>query len=126
MALHVLLVDDYFPGLILGESVLARLSARVVSARDGRECIAVFRMQKFDIVFMDHLMPNMSGVEATTEIRRIEAALGWSRTPIIALTACAFPSEIEEFLQAGADDVLLKPYRVEELGTMLEKWAPGR
>ena len=126
MAARVLVVDDDLPGLTLAESAFALLGVEVVSATDGRECIDAFRMQRFDIVFMDHLMPNMSGFEATSEIRTIEAELGWPRTPIVALTASAFPSDIEGFFGAGVDDILLKPYRIEELAEMLRKWAPRR
>ena len=124
MTYRVLVVDDDSPGLTLAESVLARLHAEVVPAKDGNECIAAFRTQRFDIVFMDHLMPNLSGLEATSEIRRIEGELGWARTPIVALTASAFPSDIEAFRRAGVDDVLLKPYRIEDLAAMREKWGP--
>ena len=126
MAVRVLVVDDDLPGLTVAESVLALLGVEAVSAQDGRECIDAFRLQRFDIVFMDHLMPNMSGFEATSEIRKIEAELGWPRTPIVALTASAFPSDIEGFLGAGVDDILLKPYRIDELAEMLHKWAPRR
>ncbi|MBE7417406.1 MAG: response regulator [Ideonella sp.] len=122
MSLRVLVVDDDVPGLILAESVLARLRVEVVPARDGSECVAAFRMQRFDAVFMDHLMPSMSGLDATDQIRRIERERGARRTPIIALTACALRAEIDDFLRAGADDVLLKPYRIEDLAAMLEKW----
>ena len=124
MISRVLVVDDDLLGQALAESVLALLGAEVVPAKDGTECLAGFRMQRFDIAFMDHLMPNMSGLEAIAEIRRIEGGLVWTRTPNVALTACAFPSEVEEFSCAGADDVLLKPYRVAELAAILKKWIP--
>ena len=123
---RVLVVDDDSPGLALAESVLALLGAEVVSAKDGSECIDAFQMQRFDIVFMDLLMPNVSGLEAIIEIRKIEDELGRPRTPIVALTASAFPSDIESFFSVGVDDVLLKPYRIEELAAVLEKWAPRR
>ena len=102
------------------------LGVEVVSAKDGRECIDAFRVQRFDIVFMDHLMPNMTGLEATIEIRRIEGELGRLRTPIVALTASAYPSDMDAFFGIGADDILLKPYRIEQLAEMLQKWAPCR
>jgi len=123
---RVLVVDDDVPGLRLAEAVLAFLGVEVVAVKDGRECIDVFRMQTFDIVFLDRLMPNMSGSEAASEIRKIESELASPRTPIVALTASAFPSEIAEFLGVGLDDVLIKPYRIEELAEKLEKWAPPR
>lgn len=122
MPTRVLVVDDDLLGLTLAEQVLALLGAEVVSAKDGGEGIAAFRTQSFDIVFMDYLMPSINGLEATTAIRKIEAERCFRRTPIIALTASAFPSEIADFLRAGADDVLLKPYRIEKLVEMLEKW----
>ena len=126
MAARALVVDDDTPGLTLAESVLSLLGVEVVSATDGRECIHAFRMRRFDIVFMDHLMPNMSGLDATSEIRKIEAELGWPRTPIVALTASAFPSDIDGFFDVGVDDILLKPYRIEELAEKLRKWVPRR
>ena len=124
MVARVLVVDDDLLSLTLAESVLALLGVEVVSAKDGYECIAAFRTQRFDIVFMDHLMPNMSGLEATSEIRKIEGELGWPRTPLVALTASAFPSDIDAFFGAGVDDVLLKPYRIEALAAKLQKWVP--
>jgi CheY-like chemotaxis protein len=122
-AVRALVVDDDLPGLTVAENVLVLLGVEVVSAKDGRECIDTFRKHRFDIVFMDHLMPNMGGLEATSEIRKIEGELGWQRTPIVALTASAFPSDINEFFAVGVDDVLLKPYRIDELAERLQKWA---
>jgi len=58
--------------------------------------------------------------------RSAQLELGWPRTPIVALTANAFPSNIEGFFGVGADDILLKPYRIEELAGKLEKWVPRR
>jgi CheY-like chemotaxis protein len=123
---RVLVADDDVPSLTLCESVLSLLGVEVVSAIDGGECIDAFLLQRFDIVFMDHLMPNVSGIEATSEIRKIENELGWSRTPIVALTASAFPTDLDAFSVAGVDDILLKPYRIEELAAMLEKWIHRR
>ena len=122
----VLVVDDDLLGLTLAESFLALLGVEVVSAKDGCECIDAFQMQRFDIVFMDHLMPNMSGLEAIIEIRKIEDERGWPRTPIVALTASAFSSDIDTFFGIGMDDVLLKPYRIEELAAKLQMWVPRR
>lgn len=109
---------------MLAECVLSRRGAQVVCVNDGSACIAVFRRQRFDVVFMDRLMPVMSGPQATAAIRRIEAEEGRQRTPIIAVTACAFRREIDEFVQAGVDDVLVKPYRLEDLDAVLRKWSP--
>ena len=126
MVPRVLVADDDMPSLTLFEGALSLLGVEVLSATDGRECIDAFRVQRFDIVFMDHLMPIMSGLEATSEIRKIENELGWSRTPIVALTASAFPSDLDALFVAGVDDILLKPYRIEELAATLERWIHRR
>jgi CheY-like chemotaxis protein len=123
---RVLVVDDDLPGLALAEGVLALLGVEAVFGKDGRECVDAFRTQKFDIIFMDNMMPNMSGLEATGEIRKIEAQLRLPRTPIVALTASAFPSDVDAFFSVGADDILLKPYRIERLAEMLEKWVHSK
>jgi CheY-like chemotaxis protein len=110
----------------LAESVLGLLGVEVVLAEDGLECLEALRRQRFDLIFMDYLMPRLNGLQTTAEIRRMEGELTCERTPIVALTASAFPDEIDKFFIAGADDALVKPYRIEELAAKVEQWAARR
>ena len=90
-------------------------------AADGRQALEQARMETFDIVFMDMRMPVMDGLEATRAIR----ALGgeWSRIPIVALTANAFPEDVRMCREAGMNDFVAKPIRkkvlVERMAAML-------
>ena len=71
-------------------------------------------------------MPEMDGLSATALIRQREtAAAGQRRTPIIALTANAMSGDRERFLAAGMDDHLSKPFRLEDLVTLLQRWLPA-
>jgi DNA-binding NarL/FixJ family response regulator len=79
--------------------------------------------QPFDLIFMDHMMPDMDGVEAT---KRIRALVGerFKKLPIIALTANAVSGMMEMFLENGFDDFLSKPINSSTLNAILEKWIP--
>ena len=79
--------------------------------------------QAFDIVFMDCLMPEMDGFQATKAIRDRERREGGSpRSLIIALTANAFASDREKCLAAGMSDYLSKPFTAEDIERQLRKW----
>lgn len=107
--------------------LLKSFAERVEVANDGVEGVARFKAAHFDCVFMDGLMPNMDGLEATRQIRQYERAEGKHRTLIIAVTAHALAGDREEFLAAGVDEYLTKPVRKLELTTALERlWTePG-
>jgi len=88
---------------------------------DGREALAVFGKEKFDLVFMDVQMPEMDGFEATAAIRKNEEG-GSVRQPIIALTAHAMKGDRERCIAAGMDGYLSKPIRAQELDDILDKY----
>ncbi len=96
----------------------------IVTAENGQKACELFAARSFDLVLMDCQMPVMDGYMATGEIRRLERQRQ-SRTPIIAVTASAFPGEREQCLAAGMDDVLIKPYSRQEFLAMLARWAPA-
>jgi signal transduction histidine kinase len=100
---------------------LAAVAAPAAMAvQDGSRAVAAAAEQRFDAVLMDVRMPVMDGIEAARRIRAQESAAG-VRTPIIALTALALPSDGEQCLEAGMDLFLAKPYRRAELLAALAK-----
>ena len=94
-------------------------------AESGQE--AIDKVEKnlisYDIVFMDHMMPFMDGVEATRQIRALPSEYA-KRVPIVALTANAIQGVEKQFLDAGMSDYLPKPIRIEHLAMVLKRWIP--
>jgi two-component system sensor histidine kinase/response regulator len=120
---RVLLVEDNAINRQVASELLEGLGLVVTCAVDGRDALAKFAGQPFDLVLMDVQMPNMDGYEAS---RRIRADSGQS-VPIIALTAHAMAGDRERCLSAGMDDYLTKPIDPDSLFAMLVKWIqPGR
>jgi signal transduction histidine kinase/CheY-like chemotaxis protein len=88
---------------------------------DGKEAVQKCREKKYRIIFMDYNLPGQNGLEATSEIRKIPGYTREDGCIIIATTASIFPIEIEASQQAGMDDFLPKPYRLEDLKLCLKK-----
>ncbi len=107
------------------ELVLALFENRGDTLRivnNGREAVEAYQDEPFDLILMDIQMPEMSGVEATAAIRRLEAATQ-VHTPIIALTAHAMKGDRERYLAAGMDGYVSKPIRPDELFRQIGKFA---
>jgi len=119
-SLQVLLVDDNDVNLAVAKAMLESLGHSPTIATNGRDALAAFEKQTFDIVLMDCLMPEMSGFEATHEIRRLEDRYGRALTPVIALTANALQGDRERCLAAGMDEYLSKPFTKEQLQAVLQ------
>jgi CheY-like chemotaxis protein len=97
--------------------MLERLGYKADAVLNGREAIQAIEHQQYDLVLMDIVMPKMSGIDATKEIRRRFPA---SRQPkIIALTAYVIPNSREICLESGMDDYLGKPVQMNELKSMI-------
>ncbi len=130
-ARRVLLAEDNDINALLARKMLERVGCEVVHARNGEEATcaakAAFLSEKgqFDLVLMDIHMPEMDGLDATRIILELydgAPAASGDRPPIIALTANAFPEDREQYLKAGLDDYLAKPFEREDLDALLEKW----
>jgi CheY-like chemotaxis protein len=89
---------------------------------DGVEALAALQEEEFDIAFLDVHMPRMDGLTAMRAIRTMESERRRARLPIVIVTASAFPAEIRQCIEAGADDVLTKPFKVEDLRRALSRW----
>ena len=122
---RILSVDDVDTNLVVLEGLLKPYKVQVQSCSSGMEAIETLKANTFDMVFMDHMMPEMDGIEAT---RRIRALTGYyphlKKLPIIALSANAVIGAGEMFLKNGMDDFLSKPIDLAGLHYMLEKWIP--
>ena len=93
-------------------------------ANNGTEALEACAQDDFDLILMDCHMPEMDGFEATMEIRKREQAARRKRVPIVALTANAMAQDREECLNAGMDDHLSKPFSMQTMQEMLERWVP--
>jgi len=122
-AAKILVVDDIETNLTVAEVMLDIFEIAPAFAHSGQEAIEFAKNNDYDIIFMDHMMPEMDGLEATLHIR----GLGGKNAdvPIIALTANAIKGTEQMFLSNGLDDILLKPLEFEELNLCLRKWLPS-
>jgi PAS domain S-box-containing protein len=116
----ILVAEDDSSNYLFIESFLKQVNARVIWARDGLQAVELFRNHKsIKMVLMDIRMPNMNGIEAAREIRRIN-----TETPLIALTAYAFTNDREKSLEAGCNEYLSKPVKLDTLIETLNKYIP--
>ena len=118
----VLIVDDNAVNLTVARGLLEPLKMRIDVAVSGREAIEKIKRKRFDVIFMDHMMPEMDGVEATHIIREMPGKNG--KVPIIALTANAVDGIRELFIQEGMDDFVAKPIELKVITSKLKKWLP--
>lgn len=121
--LRVLLADDDEISRKLVAILLAEGGVLVDQARSGAEAVEACRANDYDLVLMDIQMPEMDGLTATREIRRLDRDGG--RAPIVALTANALPGDRERFLEAGMNGYLPKPVNEAILFDTLAEWCLG-
>ncbi|MDR2355831.1 MAG: response regulator, partial [Clostridiales Family XIII bacterium] len=122
---RVLVVDDISTNLKVIKGLLSPYEIETDICLSGREAIALAQTNRYDLVFMDHMMPDMDGVATTAAIRDIDRQDAYYRDlPIIALTANAVVGQREIFLRSGMNDFLAKPIELQKLGSMLKKWLP--
>ncbi len=119
---HLLCVDDNPANLLLVQTLLSDMGARVTAVDSGYAALRAVQQERFDLVFMDVQMPGMNGREATEAIRQWEAEQGLGALPIVALTAHAMANEKRALLQSGMDDYLTKPIDERQLAQVVLKW----
>ncbi|MDR2305573.1 MAG: response regulator [Treponema sp.] len=120
----VLVVDDLQTNLDVMTGLLMPYGLKVDTTISGQEAIERIQTRKtsYDVVFMDHMMPEMDGAETTRKIRN-EIGTDYARTvPIIALTANAIAGSREMFLENGFNDFIPKPIDIKRLDTVLNQW----
>ncbi|MDR3323542.1 MAG: response regulator, partial [Zoogloeaceae bacterium] len=120
---RVLVVDDNQINLKVALAYLARYGIAADTAQSGAEALEKIRQNAYDLVFMDQMMPEMDGLEATRRIRAMEGEQDRD-LPIIALSANAVRGADRIFLDAGMNDFLPKPIQTHELERVLRQWLP--
>jgi CheY-like chemotaxis protein/HPt (histidine-containing phosphotransfer) domain-containing protein len=128
LPLRLLLCDDNVINQKVALRLLQQMGYRAGLAANGLEALAALDRQPFDLIFMDVMMPEMSGLEATRLIRerqRQPDRFPHYKSPliIIAMTASAMPGDRDKCLAAGMDDYLAKPVRLEDVRNIIERWA---
>ena len=126
VALEILLCDDNSINQKVAARILQQLGYKPDIAGNGREALDAMDKKRYDLVFMDVMMPEMNGLEATGEIRvRQKAGTSEnykSKIIIIAMTAQAMQGDREKCIAAGMDDYLAKPIRPGDVRNMIAKW----
>ncbi len=120
---RVLIVDDNVINLKVAVGLMRPYNMQIMTVDSGKAALAMLRSQDFDIVFMDHMMPEMDGVEATKHIREMEGDY-YKKLPIIALTANAVNGVREMFIESGLNDFIAKPIELTSLDRVLKTWLP--
>jgi len=120
--IRVLLVEDNIINQEMALGILNAFGCATTVASNGVEALHSFEAGEFDVVLMDCHMPEMDGFAATAEIRRRETASGSRRTPVVALTAFAMEGDRQRCLDAGMDDYLAKPFKIDALRAMVQRW----
>lgn len=119
---EILVVDDNAINLTVVKGLLAPLQMKIDTALSGKEAVLKVTDKRYDIIFMDHMMPEMDGIETTRVIRRLLGNNG--QVPIVALTANAVEGTAEMFISEGMNDMVAKPIEMRVIVSKLQKWLP--
>ena len=122
---HVLIVDDNTTNLQVAMGLMAPYKMKIDTATSGFKALDMIRNVKYDAIFMDHMMPEMDGVETTRYIRSMEGDY-FKKVPIIALTANAMSGAKNMFLKVGMDDFLAKPIEMTELHRIIKQYVQSK
>lgn len=115
----ILIVDDNEMNRTLATELLEEIGVCAVPAESGKECLEILKKQKFDLVLLDQMMPEMDGESTLKHIKDEKLAEG---TPIVVLTADSKPGSREKYLKKGFDDYLAKPMYLDNVCSLLEKY----
>ena len=118
----VLVVDDNAVNLRVAVGLLKIYGIQADTATSGIRAVEMVRKTDYDLVFMDHMMPDMDGIDTTVVIRSLGGK--YTHLPIVALTANAVRGVMEMFKAEGLDDYLAKPIEMSKLNAVLKKWIP--
>ncbi|MFI3250815.1 MAG: PAS domain-containing protein [Eubacteriales bacterium] len=120
---HVLVVDDNLVNLKVAKGLMKPYQFQISTAEDGRQAVKMISENHYDMVFMDHMMPIMDGVDATIAVRAMEGEY-FQNLPIVALTANAIIGTRDIFIKQGMNDFLAKPIKIATLHEIIHKWLP--
>ena len=118
---RMLVVDDNLVNLSVMKGLLKRTQATVEMASSGAEAVKMTKDREYDLIFMDHLMPEMDGIETMIRIKGMETNPN-RNTPCIVLTANAISGAKEKYMEAGFDEYMTKPVNMDLLENNLRKF----
>lgn len=121
---RILIVDDNVVNLKVTKGLLEPFGMMIDMCTNGWEAIRLVKANRYDMVFMDHMMPEMDGIEATHMIREMNGEY-YKQLPIIAFTANAVSGTRENFLKEGMNDFIAKPIELADVSQKLKKWLPA-
>lgn len=119
----MLIVDDNSMNLIVVQELLKRTEIKLELAKSGKECLQLTKQKNYDIILLDHMMPEMDGIETLQKIRADHSNLN-QNTIVIALTANAVAGCRQMYLEKGFDDYISKPIQVDVLDKLLLEYLP--
>lgn len=119
----VLIVDDNEINLEVAAGLLEPLNMQIDMADSGKRALQMAAEKKYHLIFMDHMMPVMDGIETTERLRQMEDEY-YHTVPIVALTANALMDAREKFAKAGMNDFVAKPIEMKEICKCIKKWLP--
>ena len=119
----VLVVDDNSMNLTVFKSLLKRTRMKIMTADSGRRCLELVKKEQYHMIFMDHMMPEMDGIETLHELRKLPDSPN-KDTPVIVLTANALSGAKEGYLKEGFADFLTKPIDSDLLEMTVRKYLP--
>ncbi len=120
---RILVVDDTEVNLKVFVSLLSKTKMQIETADSGDACIALFKRKPYDLIFLDHMMPEKDGIETIREMKKCTDTPNL-KTPVICLTANAISGMREMYINAGFDDYLTKPIDTTRLENMLIRYLP--
>ena len=122
----MLIVDDNKVNLDVAKGLIGQYHPQITTAMSGDEALNIyFSEHDFDIIFMDHMMPKMDGIECVNHLRRLNVE-GAADVPVVALTANAVKGARKLFLSSGMDDYISKPIKLTTLAEVMSRWIPDK
>ena len=120
---EILVVDDTKMNLTVVKGLLKQTKIKIDTVGSGKECLQMVRNKHYDIIFLDHKMPEMDGIETLQAMKEMTDNIN-SATPVISLTANAISGAREQYISAGFQDYLTKPINSEKLENLIIKYLP--
>ena len=119
-SLKILIAEDNKLNQRVIINLFSKLSLKIDIAVNGKEAVKMAKKKNYDIIFMDLYMPGMNGIAATIELKNMKI-----NTPVVGMTASTDGEEKKSAMDAGMDDFIIKPVKLEELSRMITKWTAG-
>lgn len=123
---NILLVEDYEANLVAATATLDMFGYTYETARNGNEALEKFGLFTFDVILMDIHMPGLDGAHATKRIRDVEKKENLKSTPIVAMTADYASKYLDDWAEAGIEDLIPKPFHINYLKKILKKYCTQR